>query len=1071
MPEQWYPPKYAKPITTTNNEDAIDSSKWNLRPDGTKKGKGYLGVFKTPTGEAMSEYSIADSEKLKDKKGNYIDYPTLVPELTKDELNILINHKEGESIPQSIKDKAEAHALKRKEKGEPLFATEGEQNESLYPEITRSKVADGKWHPPEYASPIRHPATSEEFTPKHKGFLESLDPIRDLSTAGRSFANSLVGFGEALIGGTGDIASDFEDRKAPKQELSKADIARRIAGFTGLEIPTSMNPDEWAGAIGGSMPGIALGASAAHGLVRGRVEPTIQEPPIPEQKLLGPGPINLPEGITRDVPDTLPLRRSREIPYQSPESYSTAELGRPRAKLYDPEAEYANYIKKMANEDMDASVKLRGTPRDIPDNPKALELERLRTGRSVPANLSVQDVMKPESLSMMDRMHAENAPIFRQMQESGMFSRNDLPIRNPQAMFKYMQPDELGNQMPMYDVQGTPGINNPSGGSDLSFQSLGERGIDLAEGPLPANRVPPIRRTLSPFGEAEGTKAISPLGQRLLSEEGSAKIIEDKKPLPPSKGPAGPAVDKLLNNIQQSKGIRTKQEGLYKQERARRFAAFEGVSEGGVSGAKQSLGKLKGEYDKINRTGLDMSPEETDSLFNAVKGSYLTTPEKARAYSTLFKILEGGGVPQRNELKLLDDVFSDGFAEKFIEMHGGLGATGIKIGKTANTMKSLMSSADLSAPLRQGIGLIHRPEWRDSFKEMFKYLTNKDYFDNAMLALHNRPNYQLGREAGLFLSKLGNLLSGEEAFMNSYVHNLPGIKNIVGASERAYTGFLNKLRADTFDNLVKNAEAAGHKVFDVVDGRKVPTQIANNLAKFVNNATGRGSLGTLEKFGPELNNILWSPRLISSRLTVLNPKYYMDLDPFTRKEAIKSLLAIASASTTMNTIASLAGAKVGYNILSSDFAKSRFGNNKVLDPNAGFQQPIVAASRMIVEANRMRQGKKKVYNAPNIPEIAGRFMVNKLAPATGLAYDVATAKAFTGGGKFTDRFGNKKSIQAETLKRFVPIFAQDLQQLIQSDPSFAESVGLGGAALFGAGVQDYPERSNQTVPRKMGLSF
>lgn len=88
----------------------------------------------------MSEYSIADSEKLKDAKGNYLDYPSLVPTLTASEVQTLLKSNPGDPIPQSIKDKAEAWALARAKAGKPLFAAPGEQQTTLYPQFQRATV-------------------------------------------------------------------------------------------------------------------------------------------------------------------------------------------------------------------------------------------------------------------------------------------------------------------------------------------------------------------------------------------------------------------------------------------------------------------------------------------------------------------------------------------------------------------------------------------------------------------------------------------------------------------------------------------------------------------------------------------------------------------------------------------------------------------------------------------------------------------------------------------------------------------------------------------------------------------
>lgn len=119
-----------------------------MRPDGTMKGLGFLGVLRRPDGGVMSEYSIADSEKLKDAKGRYIDYPSLVPTLSKPEVQILLRLKPGDPVPQAIKDKAEKYALQRQAEGKPMFAATGEQ-QNLYPDIPRGEappsVATSAW--------------------------------------------------------------------------------------------------------------------------------------------------------------------------------------------------------------------------------------------------------------------------------------------------------------------------------------------------------------------------------------------------------------------------------------------------------------------------------------------------------------------------------------------------------------------------------------------------------------------------------------------------------------------------------------------------------------------------------------------------------------------------------------------------------------------------------------------------------------------------------------------------------------------------------------------------------------
>lgn len=110
------------PLPTTTGGDLS----W-LRTDGTKKGQGFLGPLALPNGTA-TEYSIADSEKLKDANGNYRDYPSIVPTLSPGELAAVLRAAGGHGqLPDSVYDKAEAFALERNRRGLPLFAQGGEQ--------------------------------------------------------------------------------------------------------------------------------------------------------------------------------------------------------------------------------------------------------------------------------------------------------------------------------------------------------------------------------------------------------------------------------------------------------------------------------------------------------------------------------------------------------------------------------------------------------------------------------------------------------------------------------------------------------------------------------------------------------------------------------------------------------------------------------------------------------------------------------------------------------------------------------------------------------------------------------
>src|SRR6185312_7072578 len=288
----------------------------------------------------------------------------------------------------------------------------------------------------------------------------------------------------------------------------------------------------------------------------------------------------------------------------------------------------------------------------------------------------------------------------------------------------------------------------------------------------------------------------------------------------------------------------------------------------------------------------------------------------------------------------------------------------------ANFPRTVMASTDMSAPLRQGIGLIHKKEFWTSLSGMFKAWGSEKAFDAIQESIAEKPLFKkriidgktvnsFAEDAGLKLTDLHDITTREEAFMSKFADKLPGVRR----SNRAYVAFLNKLRADTFESLIRDG-----KVFGADATVNVP--LARGIADFVNTATGRGSLdfrtnigkyqvgANLEPAAKILGSTFFAPRLIASRLRILNPAYYIMADPFVRKEALKSLFAIAGSGMAIGQLAKTMGAQVESDPASSDFGKIKIGDSR-LDPFAGFQQYVVAANRLSPEGINPAGGRIK----------------------------------------------------------------------------------------------------------------
>lgn len=87
----------------------------SLRPDGTRKGSGWLGPLEMTdgSGRVMTEYSVGVRVG-----GREMDIPTLVPTLSREEVNYL---RAGGKPTRAIVEKARAHAEEQIRAGRSPF--------------------------------------------------------------------------------------------------------------------------------------------------------------------------------------------------------------------------------------------------------------------------------------------------------------------------------------------------------------------------------------------------------------------------------------------------------------------------------------------------------------------------------------------------------------------------------------------------------------------------------------------------------------------------------------------------------------------------------------------------------------------------------------------------------------------------------------------------------------------------------------------------------------------------------------------------------------------------------------
>jgi hypothetical protein len=376
--------------------------------------------------------------------------------------------------------------------------------------------------------------------------------------------------------------------------------------------------------------------------------------------------------------------------------------------------------------------------------------------------------------------------------------------------------------------------------------------------------------------------------------------------------------------------------------------------------------------------------------------------------------------------------------------------------------KALLTSWDLSAPGRQGKAFLLNKSWWTSLDDMAKAWGSKQAADLIHDSIENHPSGLFkpgqttrGTRAPSFAEKVGlELPLHEEMFQNTAVGRLVDRLGLINRSSRAHTAFLNKVRSDQFASFADQAKKVGRDIT-----QDIP--LAKAYAKFINDATGRGSLNLgqwkLQRNANVLNDIFFAPKNMSGQIrtwnAVLNPIKYYQADPVLRKQALRSLFAIAGTGLAVGEIAKLVGGQVSDDPTSADFRKIKVGNVRI-DPFGGYQQfPVAAMKLMMGESTSTTTGKRfdltsTRYGAQTRGDVAERFFVNRLAPLPSFVWAWMNNRDFDG-----KPFEAKKAL----FERTVPIVQKDIIDMIKEDPALAAV--LAPSTIMGlTGTQVYTGR-------------
>lgn len=377
-----------------------------------------------------------------------------------------------------------------------------------------------------------------------------------------------------------------------------------------------------------------------------------------------------------------------------------------------------------------------------------------------------------------------------------------------------------------------------------------------------------------------------------------------------------------------------------------------------------------------------------------------------------------------------------------------------KLVDVLNIPKSALTSIlHFSAPFVQGWGMLSTKVAWNGFSKMFQYFASEANYRDLNAYIISHPDYGLAVDGRLGVTKLGDKLSArEEAIQstlveqaNQWLTDRTGVPNLVRASSRAFTGYLNYVRFNRFVDLLNAARLGGE---DVSEG----SQVVKDLARVVNNFTGRGELGTDDRYssiGPVLNTVFFSPRKVIATMEMFNPVNYVNpkISPTARMAGMRQLAGSLIATSAVLALAKAMGASVDPDPRSANFAKIVIGGEK-LDMTGGNAVYVRLLARIATNQEITSHGKLiqlgEGYRATTRADLVANYIRGKLSPIAGFLADALYGK---------DPIGRPFNVTDEMRDKLMPITMSSFLNFATNDPGNSAAIIPSLAALFGVGLE------------------
>lgn len=572
-----------------------------------------------------------------------------------------------------------------------------------------------------------------------------------------------------------------------------------------------------------------------------------------------------------------------------------------------------------------------------------------------------------------------------------------------------------------------------------------------------SGKIPYIGDYVKPVVDVALKGATSPLGLATLGAGSLA--IKALRGVPKVELPLGPITkeEALVDELKGATRLtRAQQDAATSIERGKRVKDYTqematlGKGEGAFDVAK---GKLAGELPKIKYAPIrdkfaTAGNEHIDNFHVQIENSPLLSPyDKVAAHNGLNKVLGSTGVEvsKPSEIDLLTKVFGPNFGKSLANKSGMKD----QLVSLANTPRTIMASGDLSAP-RQAAAMVGRSAFWKNLPALVKSIPESGY-NKIISEVKSDPLYELASRSGVNFTDVNSFSAHEEMFASKIAKKYPGVLH----SERAFTGFLNKVRMDAFADMATKIEKTG---VAVDKDRKMATAIAD----WVNIGTGRGKLGeTGERSLGVINAAFFSPRLAASRVQMFtqmfNPSVPKPIRIAYMRNAVSYLGAVA---TLLGTIKASGKADVNLDWTNPDFGKVKVGNTRV-DFSAGVAPYVRALGQLINNQSTSSVSGKvtefgKGYKPKTRLDVVSQFATQKAAPIPSAVMDTLRG---------TDTVGKPTTVGGEAYKLLTPLTFQDFSDMAKEEP---DNLPLMIPGVLGANVQTYGPDDIQKAPTRKG---